>query len=172
MSNAFKTYIVAVVASAAGLTAVPAAVQALGQNARPDFSGVWIFTGPVATNTPATGGSAAMTPEPLTIKQTPTSIALVRTAFGQTTTMTFTIGGEKDDTNKTGAQVWTTRTRWEGKSLVTTGVITQNTTAGFDEWTYTETRSLDARGHMIIETKRVDTDGKVFNGKQDWARKP
>src|SRR6185436_20977018 len=97
------------------------------------------------------------------------SIAIERTAFGQKTTMTFTIGGDKDDTNRTGAQVWTTRTRWEGKSLVTTGSIVQHTTAGVDEWDITETRTMDERGHMIVERKQVDQNGKITANKQDYA---
>lgn len=112
-----------------------------------------------------------MRPEPVTIRQTATQLTVIRSAFGQTITMTFTIGGAKDDTNRTGAQVWTTRTRMDGNKLVTTGSVAQNTSAGFDEWTFTETRTLDARGHMIIETRRVAADGTVTTGKQDWMPK-
>ena len=84
--------------------------------------------------------------------------------------MTFTIGADKDDTNRTGAQVWTTRTRWDGKGLVTTGAIVQHTTAGVDEWDITETRTMDARGRMIVENKRIDQNGKVTANKQEYER--
>ncbi len=110
-----------------------------------------------------------MRPGPLTIRQTATSLSIDRSFAGQTTTMTFSIGTEKDDTNRTGAQVWTTKTRWDGNALVTSGRIEQNTSAGFDEWTFTETRTIDARGHMIVDTKRTAQDGKVTTSKQDWA---
>jgi len=110
-----------------------------------------------------------MRPGPRTIRQTATSLSIDHSFAGQTTTLTFSIGGEKDDTNRTGAQVWTTKTRWDGKALVTSGRIEQNTSAGFEEWTYAEIRTLDARGHMIVETKYTAADGKVTTGKQDWA---
>jgi len=164
VTNTYKTYIVAV---ALCLVGSPLAVA---QTAKPSFAGVWTFVGTSAKPTGG-GGTAAMTPEPMTIRQTATSIAIDKSAFGQVTTMTFTIGAQKDDTNRTGAQVWTTKTRWEGNALVTTGTIAQNTSAGFDEWTYTERRTLDARGHMIINTTHVDRDGKVTTGNQDWAPK-
>jgi hypothetical protein len=160
MSNAFVIYVVVLL----GLTA-PVAPQA----ARPDFAGIWMITN-VPAQAAASSGVAALPPAPVTIRQTPTSLAIDRTAFGQVTTMTFTIDADKDDTNRTGAQVWTTRTRWEGKSLVTTGAIVQNTSAGVDEWDITETRTIDARGHMIVERKLVDRNGKVTANKQDYAR--
>jgi len=163
VSNAFKTY---VVGSALALAAV-AAVS--GQSAKPSFTGVWTFAGPAPQPGSGGGGTLALLPEPITIRHTAGSISIDRTAFGQKFTMTFTIDGSKDDTNRTGAQAWTTKTRWDGRALVTTGTIAQNTSAGFEEWAFTETRSLDARGHMIVETKHVATDGKVTTGKQDWA---
>ena len=164
MSNAFKTYVVGFA------LAVVVVASVAGQAAKPSFAGVWAFdSAPVQQQSGGTGGAVGLRPEPITIRHTAESIAIERTAFGQKTTMTFTINGQKDDTNRTGAQVWMTRTRWEGKALVTTGTIAQNTSIGFDEWAFTETRSLDARGHMIVETKRVGTDGSVSNGKQDWA---
>ena len=165
MSNAFKTYVVATALVLAAVASVA------GQAAKPSFAGVWAFDSAPVQPQPSGGGAVGLRPEPITIRHTADSIAIERTAFGQKTTMTFTINGQKDDTNRTGAQVWTTKTRWEGKALITTGTIAQNTSAGFDEWTFTETRSLDARGHMIVETKRVATDGSVSNGKQDWAPK-
>jgi len=139
-----------------------------GQAAKPSFTGVWTFVG-ASPQPDSGGGAAAMRPEPMTIRHTATSIAIDRTAFGQKNTLTFTIDSQKDDTNRTGAQIWTTRTRWNARALVTTGTIAQSTSAGFEEWALTETRSLDARGHMMIEWKRVATDGKVTTGKQDWA---
>jgi len=138
------------------------------QTARPDFAGVWMITN-VPTQPAATAGVGALPPTPMTIRQTPTSLAIDRTAFGRVTTMTFTIGADKDDTNRPGAQVWTTRTRWEGKSLVTTGSIVQSTTAGVDEWDIIETRTMDGRGHMIVERRSVDQNGKVTVSKQDYA---
>ena len=159
MSNAFVIYVVAAVA----LTA-PVAPQ----TARPDFAGVWMITN-VPAQPAASAGVGALPPAPMTIRQTPTSLAIDRTAFGRVTTMTFTIGSDKDDTNRPGAQVWTTRTRWEGKALVTTGSIVQSTSAGVDEWDITETRTMDGRGHMIVERRSVDRNGKVTVSKQDYA---
>ncbi|HVQ40982.1 MAG TPA: hypothetical protein VMS54_02205 [Vicinamibacterales bacterium] len=159
MSNAFVIYVVGLL----GLT-VPVA-----QAGKPDFAGVWMITN-VPAQPAASGGVAALPPTPMTVRQTPASLAIDRTAFGQVTTMTFTIGADKDDTNRTGAQVWTTRTRWEGKSLVTTGSIVQHTTAGVDEWDITESRTIDGRGHMIVERKTVDRNGKATANTQDYAR--
>ena len=161
MSNAFVIYVVGVLALGG-----PVVVD---QAAKPDFAGVWMITN-VPAQAAASSGVAALPPSPMTVRQTPSSLAIDRTAFGQVTTMTFTIGGDKDDTNRTGAQVWTTRTRWQGKSLVTTGAIVQHTTAGVDEWDITETRTIDGRGHMMVERKLVDQNGKVTTNTQDYAR--
>jgi hypothetical protein len=120
------------------------------------------------TNVPAqataSAGVAALPPTPFTIRQTPTSIAIDRTAFGQVTTMTFTIGADKDDTNRTGAQVWTTRTRWEGKSLVTTGSIVQHTTAGVDEWDITETMERLTTGATVQYTPLATLTNRLTFG--------
>jgi len=159
MSNAFVIYVVA---------AVTLAVPLSGQTAKPDFAGVWMITN-VPAAAAASGGAAALPPTPMTIRQTATSLAIDRTAFGKVTTMTFTIGADKDDTNRTGAQVWTTRTKWDGKALVTTGSIVQHTTAGVDEWDITERWTMDARGHIIVERKQVDQNGKVTANRQDYA---
>src|SRR5690349_17015530 len=170
VSNAFKTYVVAAAPAAAVALALTLTTTgtAAAQAQKPSFGGVWTFTAPAA-KPDSGGGVAALPPAPITIRHTAKSIAIDRTAFGEVTTMTFSIDGAQDDKNRTGAQAWTTRTRWEGKALVTTGTIAQSTSAGFEEWTYTETRSLDTRGHMIVETKHVALDGKVTTGKQDWA---
>ena len=148
-------------------TAMAPVQTAPGQRARPSFAGVW----DVVRITPAVKDSeTALKPGPITIRQTPATLAIDHTAFGRVNTLTFTIDGSTPDTNKQGAQTWSTSTTWEGAALVTTGTISQVTSAGHAEWKFSETRSLDARGHMIVETKYIAQDGGVTASTLDLAR--
>src|SRR5689334_716498 len=117
VSNAFKTYVVAAAPALAVAMALTLATTgtAAAQAPKPSFTGVWTFIAPAA-KPDSGGGVAALPPAPITIRHTAKSIAIDRTAFGQVTTLTFTIDGTADDKNRTGAQAWTTRTRWEGKA--------------------------------------------------------
>jgi hypothetical protein len=149
------------------LAAISAVQTEPVQAARPSLAGVWNV---VEIKPPVKDSETALKPGPITIRQTPTTLAVDHTAFGRVNTLTFTIGGTKPDTNRQGAQTWSTSTRWEDAALVTTGTISQVTSAGYDEWKYTERRSLDARGHMIVEMKYVGQDGRVTASTLDLAR--
>ena len=164
MANAYKTYVVAAAAAAASLVPLPGAAL---QASRPSFAGVWEV---VNITPPPKAAANALKLTPVTIRHTPTAIELDSTFFEETRTMKFGIGGTTPDINRTGAQVWTTTTRWEGPALVTSGTITQNTTAGYEEWKFTETRSLDARGRMIVARKHVALDGTTTTGTVEWAK--
>ena len=158
VTSAFKTYVVAL-ALAGGLTEVSSARQK-----PPSFAGVWELVNIIPP--PKDAAPNALKPEPVTIRHTATSFEIV----DETRTMKFTIGGPKPDVNRTGAAVWTTTTRWEGAALVTTGTIAQTTTAGYQEWKFTETRTLDARGRMVVARKQVALDGSVWTGTVEWAK--
>ena len=165
MTNILKTYIVALAVAGAGAATLEAGAAA--QAKPPNFAGVWVM---VAVTPKPVEAANALKPTPVTIRQSATSIELDSTFFDQTRTMKFTIDGAKPDTNRTGAQVWTTNTRWNGAALVTTGRIAQNTSAGYEEWKYTETRTMDARGRMVVNRKQVALDGSEWTGTTEWAR--
>jgi hypothetical protein len=147
--------------------------QAIPAPAPANFAGTWTMTSVVFDPKPSSsGGSAALPPSDLVVRQTATSLSIDRTAFGQVTTQTFTFDGA-ENTNKSGAQVLVTRSRWTGKTLVTEGKISQVTSAGYDEWTFKETRSLSATGVMVVETHNVGLDGKATSSTRQFTkRKP
>lgn len=132
---------------------------------RPDFSGTWVEDvsqrkiSP-AERSPATSkGAMAMEDPPQVITQTVDSITVAQTFMGQTSRITHTLNG-RENKNRQGAQVHTTRTRWEGNKLVTEGTNHQVTSAGEESWKRREVRSLTPRGEMVVETTQVDEDGK------------
>lgn len=148
------------VAGQAGAPAAPA-----------NFSGTWTMTSLVMNPKPTGGGSATLPPSDDVLRQTATSLSIDRTAFGQVLTQTFALDGT-ESTNKSGAQVLVSRSRWVGKKLITEGKATQVTSAGYDEWTFKETRSLTPAGVMVVEIERVGRDGTVTTSTRQFTRKP
>ena len=138
----------------------PAAAQK-----HPNFSGTWVedesqrkspFDKPSANS----GVKAiAGPPPPLTVTQTAERLTIERTRGEQTTRFVHDFDG-RENKNYTGAQVHTTRTRWEGNKLVTEGSIYQVTSQGEDSWKLKEVRWLTAKGELALEVTQVDEDGK------------
>jgi hypothetical protein len=159
--------LVGLTVAALAAVAVAHTGEARTQTTRANFVGVWT----IASITPLPAdGETALKPGPVTIRQTATSIEIDRTTFGRVTTMTFTIGGSTPDTNTSGAQRWSTTTRWDGAALVTSGTIAQSTSAGYDEWKYTQKRSLDAIGRMVVEETYAPRDDAPRTSRTEWVR--
>jgi hypothetical protein len=147
-------------AIALGSTA-PGAVQK-----RPDFSGTWVedesqrkspydkVSGD--TGVKPIGGP----PPPLTITQTPERLTIERTRGTQTTRFVHDFDG-RENKNHTGAQIHTTRSRWEGSRLITEGSIYQVTSQGETSWTLKEARWLTARGELAVEVTQIDEDNQA-----------
>jgi hypothetical protein len=145
--------------------------QAAPPRAPADFSGTWTMTSLVPAPKQAAGGSVALPPSDELLRQTPNSLAIERTYFDQVNTQTFTFDGA-ENTNKSGATVFVSRTRWVGGKLITEGKKSQVTSQGYDEWTVKETRSLNAAGLMIVETEYVGRDGTVTASTRQYTRRP
>ena len=137
---------------------------------KPDFSGVWAPQA-LKTNAPsAGGGSAALPPSDITVRQTATELSISRTVFDQVNTQTYKLD-ESESTNKSGAVIRVSRSRWEGARLVIEGKASQVTSAGYAAWTQKEIYSLDSRGRLIIEREHVPTDGPPIKSTQEFTRK-
>ena len=117
--------------------------------AKPDFSGSWKQVDLKVTPPPAdTGG--ALPPGITVIRQTATTIAIEREAFGDPIVYTFALDGS-ESRNASGAMTMTTRTRWEGDRLVTEGTSVSVTSQGRLVWKTREVRYFDARKAHIVE---------------------
>jgi hypothetical protein len=142
---------------------------AVAQSAVPvDFSGTWAPVAPPQAG--SSSGVAGLPPSDLTIRQTKTSIEIDRTAFGQVTTLKYALDGQPSK-NRSGAVVTVTTTTWAGKMLVTVGKASQTTSQGYDEWTIKETRSINSKGAMVVESTHTGQDGKVTTGTLTYTRR-
>lgn len=142
---------------------------AVGAQARPDFSGVWMPM-PVKPAAESTAGVVALPPPDLTVVQTTDAISLSRTAFDHVTTMTYTFDG-KDNTNTSGAVTRVTRSHWNGAKFVTEGKASQVTSQGYAAWTLVETLHRDAQGRLVIDVESTASDGMVTKGSLSYTRK-
>lgn len=132
---------------------------------RPDFTGTWVEDETQRKSPqqkPETAGMKTLTrpPAPVVITQTPEQITIERTFMSQTTKMSYDLNG-RESVNRTGAQTYTTRTRWDGNRIVTEGTIYQITNQGETNWKLKEVRSMNAKGDMVVETTRTDEDGQA-----------
>ena len=159
MTRPFRIAALALLALA--VVPAPAAAQK-----RPDFSGTWVedesqrkspYDKPSTTSgVRAIGGP----PPPLTITQSAQRLTIERTRGEQTTRFVHDFDG-RENKNHTGAQIHTTRTRWDGDRLVTEGSIFQVTSQGEESWKLKEVRWLTGKGELVIEVTQVDEDGKA-----------
>ena len=132
----------------------------------PDLSGTWVEDesqrkSPYDKPSANPGGVKAMTgpPAPLTITQTAERLTIERTRGEQATRFVHDFDG-RENKNVTGAQLHTTRSRWEGARLITEGTIFQVTSQGEDSWKLKEVRWLTPKGELAVEVTQVDEDGK------------
>ena len=143
-----------------GATASTASAQK-----RPDFTGTWEEDAaqrksPFDKPAPAGGSRALAGPsEPLKLMQTPERLTVERTFRDQVTRMSYDFDG-RENVNRTGAQIHTTRSRWDGGRFITEGSVFQATSQGETSWKLKEVRSMSPRGEMVVEVTQVDEDGK------------
>lgn len=148
----------------AGVVSTLILIGGLAAQARPDFSGTWIEDesqrkSPYASAS-AGGGAKAVSGKdvPIVITQTTDSIAIERDFIEHVRHLHHFDG--REDKNRNGAQVHTTRTRWEGAKLITEGTTLQSTSQGESYWKLQEVRSLSAKGELVLETMRIDESGE------------
>ena len=132
----------------------------------PDFSGTWVEDesqrkSPYDKPSGTSGGVKAIAgpPPPLTIIQTGERLTVERIRGEQSTRFVHDFDG-RENKNATGAQIHTTRSRWEGARLITEGTIFQVTSQGEDSWKLKEVRWLTPKGELAVEVTQVDEDGK------------
>ena len=142
----------------------------------PNFSGVWIEDAALRETTvkvDAGTKSLALPSSPITITQSAEIVDIQHEAPMpglNRRRYVYNIGG-KDSVNHNGANTQTTRSRWEKGSLVTEGTSHSETTAGESLWKLRETRSLDAHGRMIVETRMTDENGHTTVTRRTFNRK-
>ena len=144
---------------------------------RPDFTGTWVEDAAqrkVSPPDPAVAnvkGALAMQDPPEVITQTAERITVAQTFMGQTNRITYELDG-RENKNRRGAQILTTRTRWDGNRLVTEGTIHQVTSAGEESWKLREVRSMSAKGEMVLDVTHVDEDRKSRTVTQVLKKRP
>jgi hypothetical protein len=152
-------------------------VLAVGLSAqdKPNFSGTWVLdeakTAAARKPGPATGagGGVALPIGRIVITQTPASLTVEREALGKVIRYSFTIDGP-ESVNKSGAVTMTTRTRWDGATLVTEGTQSQVTSQGYAAWKYRQTFATDTQGALVLETTFTAADGTQTVGIQVFKR--
>jgi hypothetical protein len=143
-----------------------AAVSPARAQKRPDFTGTWEEDASQRKspfeNTAATGGARAIArpAEPLRLTQTADRLTLELTFMDQVTRMSYDFDG-RENVNRTGAQIHTTRSRWEGAKFITEGSIFQMTSQGEESWTLKASYWMTPKGEMVQERTQVDEDGKT-----------
>jgi hypothetical protein len=145
---------------ALAFSVAPAAAQK-----RPDFTGTWIED-PAQRKMPAeerqSPGGAALAGgmPPLKITQTADRLTIEERFMSQVTQFVYDFDG-RENKNRTGAQIHTTRSRWDGAKFVIEGTIFQVTSQGEDSWKLREVRWMTPKGEMAVERTQVDEDGKA-----------
>jgi hypothetical protein len=142
----------------AGLTVV-------GAQKRPDFSGTWAEDESQRKSPysePVSGGGAkvlAGPPPELSISQTPDTLTIQEVGTRGNRRVTYDLAGN-EGINRWGAITETTKTRWEGETLVNEGTQYQITSHGETTWKVKTVRSLRPNGEMVLAETRVDEDGE------------
>ena len=141
---------------------------------RPDFSGRWVEDASQRKSpydTASSGGARAVSSAGVETVITHTADQLIiERDFIELTRHVHHLDG-REDRNRNGAQVHTTRTTWQGDRLITEGVTYQVTSHGETTWKVKEVRWLTARGELAIETTRIDEDGVGKTVVQVFQRK-
>ena len=151
------------------------AVLASAPQTSPDFSGVWVEdegARQTSVKVAAPGMSAGLRAKPITITQSAETIDIQHEAPMpglNRRRYVYSLTG-KESVNRNGANTQTTRSRWDGRTLVTEGTSYSETTAGESLWTLRETRSLDKNGRMIVETRMTDQAGQTTVTRRTFDR--
>jgi len=160
----------------------------MAAQARPDFSGTWTFdpqqsgpTGRSATPRPASSRATAVTggtsrfsgvggeTVELRVAQTGSSLTIERVLGPTTRTVLHTFDG-KENLNVNGRSTLRTKSRWNGRQLITEGTeVTALDTGGVTS-TLREVRSIGAKGELIVETTRT-TEGSTTTARQVYTKK-
>ena len=156
------------------LALVSLCAASVAAQTRPDFSGRWVEDAAQRKSpydATSSGGARPMSSAGVETVITHTADQLIiERDFIELTRHVHHLDG-REDRNRNGAQVHTTRTRWQGDRLVTEGVTYQVTSHGETSWKVKEVRWLTARGEMALETTRVDEDGVAKTVFQVFQRK-
>ena len=137
----------------------PAAAQK-----RPDFTGTWNEDPaqrrvPVEERAPSGGAALAGGMPAVNITQTSDQLTNEERFMSQVTQFVYHFDG-RENKNRTGAQIHTTRSRWDGAQFVIEGTIFQVTSQGEDSWKLREVRWMTPKGEMAVERTQIDEDGK------------
>jgi hypothetical protein len=147
----------------------------IAAQAKPNFSGSWIrdeARTTSKTNGRATTASGSRMPIGVTeIRQTPTELTIANEIMGMSMTYVLKLDGS-ESVNHNGAMTQTTRSHWNGARLVTEGKETQTTSQGYEEWTLKATRTLDAKGSLIVDATHMDLQGVVTTTHQVFTKNP
>lgn len=142
----------------------------------PDFSGTWTedTSQRKSTELPAAGDarkSAALPPADMIVRHTAETFTHEQTFMSQVVRYTYRLDG-KESVNHNGANTQTTRTRWEGSRLISEGTSYSVTSAGESSWQFKETRWLNPKGQLVVETiHKDDATGKVLTVTRVWSKK-
>lgn len=124
-----------------------------GAQATPDFSGKWIQdmekSDPMGG--PGGGGRGPAGPQSLTITQTAAELTIERETPNGAMKTVYKLDGS-ESSNQTGRGSSTTKSTWEGATLVTAGTQTMNMQGNEVTIEMKEVRSLDADGTMVVVT--------------------
>jgi hypothetical protein len=141
---------------------------------RPNFSGRWVEDASQRKSpydSAPSGGARAMSSAGVETVITHTADQLIiERDFIELTRHVHHLDG-REDRNRNGAQVHTTRTTWQGNRLITEGITYQVTSHGETTWKVKEVRWLTPKGELTVETTRTDEDGVAKTVVQVYQRK-
>jgi hypothetical protein len=164
----------------------------IASQARPDFSGTWAHdpqqsgnagrsgTAPAAS---AAGKPAASSAGPtarlsgvggggsveLRVAQTGSSLTIERVLGSSTRKFVHTFDG-KEDMNVNGRSTLRTKSRWNGRQLVTEGTEVTALATGSVTSMVREVRSIGTKGELIVETAWI-TDGRTTSSRQVYTKR-
>lgn len=115
----------------------------------------------------AGGGGAAMT---LEIAQTAGTLTMTRGSGESAQTRVYKLDGS-ESVNTFGSATSRTRSRWEGRKLVTEGTQSVATSQGDISSTFREVIELDEAGKLHVETSRERNGEPMAPSRQVYARK-
>ena len=137
---------------ALALVAVMAVPSIVAAQAKPDFSGKWLQD--MEKSDPMGGpggGRGPMGPQALTITQSAAELAIERDTPNGAIKAVYKLDGS-ESVNQTGRGTSTTKSTWDGATLVTAGTQVMNMQGNEVTIQMKEVRSLEADGTMVVVT--------------------